>query len=315
VSTPAKIAKRVLPPQWIARIRKLGRFRWYAKYKNVRAGGVDVRRQPVRIVRHVLLDPEVDNYTYELENAEELAPFLARALGVPEAEAARVLDEAATDQELDRELARRVRWRFDTKWRIHLGRRVLWYALVRLRRPGLVVEAGVQEGLGTLVLLRALERNTADGARGRLLSIDPLANAGWLVPGRLRAGWTFVNARSEQGLARALDGLEVDVLLSDSGGSYERELGEYEAARFCTGRGRRFATRSSATSTRRSRRDRPEPARADLPRARGARHRLSRGPARAAGPGALRGASGGVRVLRDVRGADGADDPHARAAP
>jgi hypothetical protein len=230
VSTPAKIVKRVLPPQWIARIRKLGRLRWYAKYKNVRAGGVDVRRQPARIVRHVLLDPEVDNYTYELENADELAPFLARALGVPEAEAARVLDEAATDEELDRELARRVRWRFDTKWRIHLGRRVLWYALVRLRRPSLVVEAGVQEGLGSLVLLRALERNTAEGAPGRLLSIDPLANAGWLVPRRLRAGWTFVNARSEEGLARALDGLEVDVLLSDSGGSYERELGEYEAA-------------------------------------------------------------------------------------
>jgi hypothetical protein len=180
------------------------------------------------ILKHIMLDPEVDNYTYELSNEDELAPFLAEALGLPLHEAKKLLAEAATDEELNDELTRRVRWRFDTKRRLHLGRRVLWFAIVRHVRPSLVVECGVQEGLGTLVLLRALERNGEEGSPGRLVSIDPLANAGWLVPERLRKGWTFVNARSEGGLDSALEGSTVDLLLSDSGGSYERELGEYE---------------------------------------------------------------------------------------
>jgi hypothetical protein len=107
---------------------------------------------------------------------------------------------------------------------------VLWYATVRLLRPSLVVEAGVQEGLGTLVLLRALERNRLEGTPGRLISVDPLMNAGWLVPRRMRAEWRFVNEPSETGLEAVLSGERVDVLLSDSGGSYDRERSEYETA-------------------------------------------------------------------------------------
>lgn len=230
MTTPTDILKRLLPPQSIAHIRRLGRLRWYAKYRNLRASGIELRRRPGTALKHILLDPEVDNYTYELANRDELAPFLAGALGLSPDRARALVAEAEADEELTRELTRRVRWRFDTKRRLHLGRRVLWYALVRQLRPRLVVESGIQEGLGTLVLLRALERNGAEGADGRLLSIDPLVGAGWLVPERLRARWSLVTARSEEGLAPALEGASVDLFLSDSGGSYERELGEYEAA-------------------------------------------------------------------------------------
>lgn len=230
MTTPTRIVKRVLPPQWISRIRRLGRIRWYAKYRNLRAGGVRLRSRPGTILKHILLDPEVDNYTYELANRDELAPFLAEALGIPLARAESLVAEAEADEELNDRLTRRVRFRFDTKRRLHLGRRAIWFAVVRQLRPALVVECGVQEGLGTLVLLRALELNAEEGSPGRLVSIDPLANAGWLVPGRLRAGWTFVNARSEDGLEPTLAGERVDLLLSDSGGSYERELAEYETA-------------------------------------------------------------------------------------
>lgn len=228
--TRMQTIKRRLPPGLRPWLRKLGRVRWHAKYRNLKGAGVTLREQPGTVLRHVLVDPEVDNYTYDLENADEVAPFVAEALGIPLEEAARYVREAETDPELNEELTRRVRWRFDTKRRLPLGRRVIWYAVVRAARPQLLVECGVQEGLGSLVLLRALERNAADGANGRLLSIDPLPKAGWLVPGRLRERWQLVTAQSEQALPSALDGLEVGVLLSDSGGSYERELREYEIA-------------------------------------------------------------------------------------
>ena len=222
--------KRRLPPGLRPWLRKLGRLRWHAKYRNLKGAGITLREQPGTVLRHVLVDPEVDNYTYELENADETAPFVAEALGVPLEEAQRYVHEAETDPELNEELTRRVRWRFSTKRRIPLGRRVIWYAIVRLTRPQLMVECGVQEGLGSLVLLRALERNAAEGAEGRLLSIEPMPKAGWLVPERLRERWQLVTAPSEQALPAALEGMEVGVLLSDSGGSYERELLEYDSA-------------------------------------------------------------------------------------
>ncbi len=225
-----ELLKRHVPRKWHARVRRAGRVRWYAKLRNLRGADFPISRRPGFAARYILLDPEVDNYTYELENRDALGPFLAGALDRPLSEVSRALAEADTDPELTDELARRIRWRFDTKRRLPLGRRVLWYAMVRLLRPALVVETGVQAGLGTLILLRALERNQLEGASGRLISFDPLMQAGWLVPERLRPAWEFVNEPTETGLEPALQGTQVDLLLSDSGGSYPRELGEYEAA-------------------------------------------------------------------------------------
>jgi Methyltransferase domain len=222
--------KQRVPRRWKAPMRRLGRFRWLGKFDSLRAAGVSPLRRPGLAARYILLDPEVDNFTYELENPEELAPFLAAALGQPLDRVETFLAEAAHDPELNSELTRRVRWRFDTKRRLPLGRRVLWYATVRLLRPGLVIETGVQEGLGSLVLLRALERNRLEGAPGRLISFDKLAGAGWLVPERLREGWRFVDESTETGLEPVLAGEQVDLLISDSGGSYERERAEYGAA-------------------------------------------------------------------------------------
>lgn len=88
----------------------------------------------------------------------------------------------------------------------------------------------MQDGLGSLLLLAALERNGAEGAPGTLVSIDPLPNAGERVPERLRGGWERVVSFSPDAIEGALAGREVDLLLVDSGGVEERELAEYEAA-------------------------------------------------------------------------------------
>jgi hypothetical protein len=98
--------------------------------------------------------------------------------------------------------------------------RVAW-CLVRHLRPQRVVETGVGRGVTSRIVLEALERN----GNGHLWSVDlppPLAPAlrrqtGIAVPGRLRAGWTYVRGSSRRRLPSLVTKLEViDVFIHDS---------------------------------------------------------------------------------------------------
>lgn len=143
-----------------------------------------------------------------------------------------------------------------TLYDIHREECARYYALVRKYRPDTVVETGVYNGVSTLGLLLALERNGS----GRLHSIDdstalddPVSRPapdddaedrgfdwlsasgtascceagshrlhagkepGWIVPERLRDRWTMVRGASTDHLPALLDDLDrIDVFLHDS---------------------------------------------------------------------------------------------------
>ncbi len=184
--------------------RGLGRLRWGKKLRAVRDSGCRFRDRPLMLVRYVVLDPEYDNFTYQLENAAELAATLAGLVDRSPTELEGFFAEAVSDPALTSRLARRLWWRPDVKHPPPLGRRYSWYMLTRALRPELVVEAGVQDGLGSLALLRALERNAQEGSPGALLSIDTLETAGWMVDDQHRARWDMVYGSADEVLARAL---------------------------------------------------------------------------------------------------------------
>ncbi len=84
------------------------------------------------------------------------------------------------------------------------GHRLAYYLLIRAIRPGFVVEAGVRHGFGAAMILRALERNAAEGQPGDYLGIEnnPARDAFlW----RLYPGYRgdLVYGDSEQVLARS----------------------------------------------------------------------------------------------------------------
>ena len=109
------------------------------------------------------------------------------------------------------------------------GKRVGWYALVRLLRPALVVETGVHDGLGALALLRALERNGQEGHPGRLVSFDINPSAGWIVGSH--ALWELRIEPARAGLPGVLDrGTPVGLFIHDSLHTYENEHSELELA-------------------------------------------------------------------------------------
>ncbi len=123
---------------------------------------------------------------------------------------------------------------------------MLYYVLVRLVVPDVVVETGVANGASSRFILEAMERNR----RGILHSID-LPNQeytigegrwarernledrapGWLVPPELRERWHLHLGDSQVILPKLLSDLgEIDIFIHDSKHTYEHMCFEYETA-------------------------------------------------------------------------------------
>lgn len=185
-------------------------------------------RRPLQALSFVLFDPELDNYTYALANVGQLSAFLAATFRLDQGRVDAYLDEIEHDAALREMLNARLRLRPDRKPVALYGRRIGWYALVRAFQPAVIVETGVHDGLGSSVLLRAIQRNHAEGGAGRLYGIDINPHAGWLIPDRLREHLTLIIEDSATALPRLTQRERVDLLIHDSDHSYAHELKEFE---------------------------------------------------------------------------------------
>ena len=137
--------------------------------------------------------------------------------------------ELERDQVLRRQIERRLAKRVDRRRSMPYGRRLGWYAIVRHLKPGLLVETGIHDGLGSSVLLRALEMNAAEGVDGRLISFDTRRAAGWLIPSTLRSRHEVWTGSSLDLLGPAIGDRAIDFFIHDSDHRYEYETSEFEA--------------------------------------------------------------------------------------
>jgi len=105
-------------------------------------------------------------------------------------------------------------------------------AIIRLRRPKVVVEAGVATGVSTAVILYALEENGS----GELHSVDlPLVGkedqVGLAVPTFLRARWSLYLGPARSLLPRLFERVApVDVFVHDADHAYPSQLRELRLA-------------------------------------------------------------------------------------
>ncbi|MEA2373687.1 MAG: hypothetical protein QOD53_150 [Thermoleophilaceae bacterium] len=205
--------------------RYANRFRWLAKARVLR-----MNRAPIRpYLRYLVLGAEIGNFTYELANEPDLAAFLDRVFGIGEQRAMDLIDEARNDEVLAGRLLAATRGRWWTKTSPPFGRRLGWYAIIRLVKPELVVETGIHDGLGSLILVRALERNAEEGVHGRLVGFDIYERAGWIVGEHPL--YRRVIEPTQAALARELDaGPPLGVFIHDSMHTYEHERFELETA-------------------------------------------------------------------------------------
>jgi predicted O-methyltransferase YrrM len=189
-----------------------------------------VGRSARAAARWLVASRETTNFTYELTplNLGQLAAFVAAVadIGIERAEA--YLREVAEDEGLRDHIARVTAASPDAHFADttpRYGRRLGWYALVRALRPGVVVETGVDKGLGACVFAAALERNAAEGHPGFYCGIDRNPAAGYLLAGRYaRFGQLLLGDSIEQ-----LKGVErIDFFVHDSDHAAAHEAREYE---------------------------------------------------------------------------------------
>jgi hypothetical protein len=200
---------------------KLQVIRYYRRY---------TLRAPFATLRYMLFERESTNFTYEIANEKQLGEFLIDAFAAEEGDPRRYIDELQSDQELRDALQTRLRRRRDRNRIARYGRRVGWYAITRLVKPALIVETGIHDGLGSAVLLRALQRNAEEGHEGRLLSIDIDPGCGWLVPIAIAERWTPIIGDAKAALGKHLQGRQVDFFIHDSDHTYDHEKFEFQTA-------------------------------------------------------------------------------------
>ncbi len=173
---------------------------------------------------------EDTNFTYELtdDNLLYLAHTVAVVAQVPPQLVQQYIREAQTDTILRDYVLDKTRhsaYRRVADMRVEFGRRLGWYALVRIRKPAVVIETGVDKGLGAVLLCAALLRNRAEGTTGRYYGTDIATKAGYLLDGVYREVGEVLYGDSITSL-RAF-GQPIDLFINDSDHSATYEEDEY----------------------------------------------------------------------------------------
>jgi predicted O-methyltransferase YrrM len=98
--------------------------------------------------------------------------------------------------------------------------------MVRLRKPRVVIETGVDDGVGSCVLCAALMRNAADGHAGRYYGTEIRRDAGKLLKGPYADLGEVIYGDSISTL-QAFAG-KIDLFVNDSEHSGDYEYREYQ---------------------------------------------------------------------------------------
>jgi hypothetical protein len=173
---------------------------------------------------------ETSNFTYDLtpRNELHLARLLAQVTGRPAQEITSYINELRDDVALRDAIVNQVtrlgrHGGYDPVARY--GRRIGWYALVRAMKPKVVIETGVEKGMGAMVLCAALLRNRDEGVQGRYYGTDIDRGAGLLFCEPYRGMGEILYGDSIESLSSLQQ--SVDIFINDSDHSADYEGREY----------------------------------------------------------------------------------------
>jgi len=110
--------------------------------------------------------------------------------------------------------------------RIEFGRRLGWYAFARIIKPKLIVETGVDKGLGAVLLCSALKLNNDEGYVGKYIGTDIDNSAGFLLDGEFKKFGEIQYGDSIESLEKIDE--KIDLFINDSDHSSLYEEQEYE---------------------------------------------------------------------------------------
>lgn len=194
---------------------------------------MSVALKPVgRAVEWTFKSREHYNYSYELEplNVDYLASYVSVVTGDSFANVRNYIREIETDQALRDHVVRlnaASKERYVADREARFGRRMGWYAMIRATKPRLVIETGVDKGLGSCVIAAALLRNLNEGRPGDLIGLDINPNAGYLLTAPYDKVGKVVFGDSLASIASIKQ--PIDFFIHDSDHSEEHEEKELKA--------------------------------------------------------------------------------------
>lgn len=177
---------------------------------------------------------ESNNFTYELaeENLLYLAHTIAVVLGKRPEEIEGYIHELNGDTDLKNHIMQVTSSSPLKKYadrEVYFAKRLGWYAFARALKPRLIVETGVDKGLGSVVLCSALLRNLDEGFQGRYIGTDINPKAGYLLNGKYATVGKIMYGDSIESLKQIDE--PIDLFINDSDHSEEYEFREYETIR------------------------------------------------------------------------------------
>jgi hypothetical protein len=186
------------------------------------------------LLRWIVKSKETGNFTYDLEqgNKRYLASMIADILDLQFTEVMTFFGELEEDAEFKKHIAdctEKSDWSFIADKEVRLGKRIGWYAVARAIKPKIVIESGVDKGLGACVLTAALKKNAQEGHAGRYYGLDINPKAGYLLCDRYADYGSILYGDAIESI-KGFDGV-VDLYINDSDHSAEYEALEYRAVK------------------------------------------------------------------------------------
>ncbi len=109
--------------------------------------------------------------------------------------------------------------------RVDFGRRLGWYALARVLKPKIIIETGVDKGMGSVLLCSALLENKKEGFEGQFFGTDINPKAGYLLSGVYSEVGKILYGDSIETLSHFDQ--KIDLFINDSDHSADYEYQEY----------------------------------------------------------------------------------------
>jgi predicted O-methyltransferase YrrM len=189
-------------------------------------------RQCGQMLKWALSSKEYYNHTYHLTelNEQYLASYIAAVSGHDVKVIEKFIHELASDVVLREMLIQRTldsRDRHNSDAEPRYNRRLGWYALLRATKPRVVVETGIDRGLGTVVMAAALKRNADEGFPGLVYATDIVPDVGHLLAEPYKSFCRELIGDSVESLKKFTE--PVDVFLHDSDHRAEYEWAEFLA--------------------------------------------------------------------------------------
>ena len=198
----------------------------------LRLGSRPILRRIGYLLRWLIVSRETTNFTYPLSkaNIDYLSSFLAVVTGCDRSVIAGYISEVRDDESLKEHIIRKTREssrRAISDSTCYYGRRMGWYAVVRSVKPKIVVETGVDKGMGACIICSALARNAEEGHPGKYYGTDINPEAGYLLSGKYAQHGQILFGDSVESLTGLPE--TIDVFINDSDHSAEYEEAEYRA--------------------------------------------------------------------------------------